>query len=191
MDVDLNFARVVAKLGGMPASNAVNSNHHRCRIQEKKLMNSFLDGTGHFIALGKGMFRYGKLARQAVSAMSYLAERHGCDMPLISSAEVARARNIPPALAAKLLSEAAAAGLVRGVTGPGGGYRLSRPPEEIRLADIVRIFERDQTEHPCPFGPGWCGNGKPCPLHEDFVRLDMEGKRFLEETTLAVFGKDH
>jgi Rrf2 family protein len=154
-------------------------------------MNSFFDGLGTRIALGKDMFRYGKLARQAVSAMSYLAERHGSDMPLISSAEVGRARNIPLALAAKLLSEAAAAGLVRGVTGPGGGYRLTRPPEEIRLAEIVRIFEREQTDHPCPFGPEWCGNGNPCPLHEDFLRLERDGKRFLEETTLAVFGKKH
>jgi DNA-binding IscR family transcriptional regulator len=65
------------------------------------------------------MFRYGKLARQAVSAMSYLAERHGLDAASISSAEVGRVRKIPRALAAKLLSEAASAGLARGVTGPG------------------------------------------------------------------------
>lgn len=135
------------------------------------------------------MFRYGKLARQAVSAMSYLAERHGPDTAWISSAEVGRARKIPAALAAKLLSEAASAGLARGVTGPGGGYRLSRPPEQIRLADIVGIFEREMTEYPCPFGPGWCGTGNPCPLHHDFLKLEENGRRFLEQTTLAVFAK--
>lgn len=133
------------------------------------------------------MFRYGKLARQAVSAMSYLAERYSAEAGSISSAEVGRARKIPVALAAKLLSEAASAGLARGVTGPGGGYRLSRPPEEIRLADIVGIFEREMTEYPCPFGPGWCGTGNPCPLHNDFLRLEESGRKFLEETTLAVF----
>jgi Rrf2 family iron-sulfur cluster assembly transcriptional regulator len=135
------------------------------------------------------MFRYGKLARQAVSAMSYLAERHAPNGPAISSGDVGRARNIPAALAAKLLSEAASAGLVRGVTGPGGGYRLAKAPEEIRLADIVVIFEREMTEYPCPFGPGWCGSGNPCPLHESFLKLEEIGKRFLEDTTLAVFVK--
>jgi Rrf2 family iron-sulfur cluster assembly transcriptional regulator len=133
------------------------------------------------------MFRYGKLARQAVSAMSYLAEKYASDSSSISSAEVARVRSIPTALAAKLLSEAASAGLVKGVTGPGGGYRLARPPDEIRLADIVGIFEREMTEYPCPFGPGWCGSGNPCPLHNDFLRLEESGRRFLEETTLDVF----
>lgn len=134
-----------------------------------------------------GMLRYGKLASQAVSAMSYLAERHVPGVPSISSAEVGRARKIPSALAAKLLSEAAAAGLLKGTTGPGGGYRLARPPEEIRLADIVGIFERAMTEYPCPFGPGWCGTGNHCPLHNDFLRLEESGRKFLEETTLAVF----
>ena len=99
-------------------------------------------------------------------------------------------RNIPTALAAKLLSEAASAGLTKGITGPGGGYRLARPPEEIRLADIVGIFEREITEFPCPFGPGWCGSGNSCPLHNDFLKLEENRRRFLEETTLAVFVKE-
>jgi Rrf2 family iron-sulfur cluster assembly transcriptional regulator len=133
------------------------------------------------------MFRYGKLARQAVAAMSYLAEKHGPDAPAISSAEVGRARKIPSALAAKLLSEAASAGLTRGVTGPGGGYRLARPPQDIRLADIVGLFERGNEEAPCPFGAGYCGTGNPCPLHDDFLKLEASGRKFLEETTLAVF----
>ena len=137
--------------------------------------------------IGEGMFRYGKLARQAVSAMSYLAEKYAPDAASISSAEVGRARKIPAALAAKLLSEAASVGLTRGVTGPGGGYRLAKPPGEICLADIVAIFEREMTEYPCPFGPGWCGTGNPCPLHDDFLRLEESGRKFLEETTLAVF----
>ena len=133
------------------------------------------------------MFRYGKLARQAVSAISYLAEKHAPDAPSISSAEVGRVRKIPVALAAKLLSEAASAGLLRGTTGPGGGYRLAKAPKDIRLADIVGLFERNMEEAPCPFGPGWCGSGNPCPLHDDFLKLEQNGRRFLEQTTLAVF----
>jgi Rrf2 family iron-sulfur cluster assembly transcriptional regulator len=135
------------------------------------------------------MFRYGKLARQAVSAISYLAERHGPDAPWISSAEVGRERKIPTTLAAKLLSQMATAGLTFGTTGPGGGYRLARPPGEIRLAEIVSLFERGMDEFPCPFGPGFCGSGDPCPLHEDFLKLEKNGRRFLEQTTLAVFAK--
>lgn len=122
-----------------------------------------------------------------MAALSYLAEVHGSREGPVPSAEVGLARKMPQALAAKLLSEASGSGLVIGTTGPGGGYRLAKEPEEISLADIVWIFERRPTEPPCPFGPGWCGSGNPCPLHDSFVELEKQTNCFLDETTLAVF----
>jgi Rrf2 family iron-sulfur cluster assembly transcriptional regulator len=135
------------------------------------------------------MFRYGKQARHAVAAMSYLAEKHAPNAPAVSSAEVGRERLISLALAAKLLSQMATAGLTVGTTGPGGGYRLARPPHKIRLSEIVGLFERQVEEFPCPIGKGSCGTGDPCPLHNDFIRLEKNSRLFLEETTLAVFAK--
>lgn len=133
------------------------------------------------------MFRYGKLAQRAVGALSYLAEQRSTGIEPLSSSVVAEARNMPVTLAAKLLSQTATAGLTIGSTGPGGGYRLARPPEEITLAQIVDLFERRTEEPPCPFGPGWCGKGDPCPLHDQFVELEERARGFLENTTLAVF----
>ena len=133
------------------------------------------------------MLRYGKTARQAVAAMSYLAEQWAEDTGPVPSSEVGRARNMPAPLAAKLLSEISATGLAIGTTGPGGGYELGKSPKEITLADIVWIFERQEEEYPCPFGPGWCGSNNPCPLHDSFVELEKQATRFLEDTTLAVF----
>ena len=122
--------------------------------------------------------------------MSYLAERYEADAAAVSSGEVGKARKIPKALAAKLLSEAASAGLLKGTTGPGGGYRLSRPPDEIFLMDVVALFERASEESPCPFGPGECGKGEQCPLHNDFEKLEARSREFLEGTSFAVFIKD-
>jgi len=133
------------------------------------------------------MFRYGKLARQAVSALSYLAEKYTSESVFISSAEVSIHRKIPVALAAKLLSQMSSAGLVLGLTGPGGGYRLARPPKAVHLSEIVNLFEREMDEFPCPFGKGHCGTGDHCPLHDDFIRLEENGRHFLEQTTMEVF----
>ena len=135
------------------------------------------------------MFRYGKRSRQAVSAITYLAQWHGKDTDAVSSVAVARARGLSPALAAKLMSEMAAAGLLVGTSGPKGGYRLARPPEQIRLGDVVRIFEPPKGEVPCPFGPGWCGHGPQCPLHDSFLRIQNVTTDFLESTTLAGFAE--
>jgi Rrf2 family transcriptional regulator, iron-sulfur cluster assembly transcription factor len=133
------------------------------------------------------MFRYGKLSRQAVAAISFLATRHGPGRPLVSSREVGDARGMSGALAAKLLSAMSAAGLVEGVPGPRGGYRLARPPQAIRLAEVVALFENGGGEAPCPFGPGYCGSSAPCPLHDDFMRIDRDVRAFLDSTTLAAF----
>ena len=133
------------------------------------------------------MFPYGKTAANAVAAMSYLAERHGTEHAKASSGAIAGDRQISKALVAKVMTILSQAGLVAGSPGPGGGYFLARSPSDIRLMEIVRLFEKVEDETRCPFGPHWCGNGDPCPLHNQIVAMRENGLRFLEETTLEVF----
>ena len=71
------------------------------------------------------MTPYGKTAQNAVAAMSRLAEAYA-ENRLLSSIDIARDRNLPQTLVAKLLTMLSQAGLVEGVRGPGGGYRLAR-----------------------------------------------------------------
>jgi len=130
------------------------------------------------------MFIYGKTASNGISVMSYLAARPGLRA---GSGEIAEARSISQPLTAKLLTQLAAAGLVSGQPGPGGGYTLARPAETINLASIIRIFEQTELPSLCPFGPNWCGHGDPCPLHDAIGRMVESNRRFIEETTLAVF----
>lgn len=130
------------------------------------------------------MFIYGKTASNAISIMSYLAARPGMRA---GSGEIAEARSISQPLTAKLLTQLAAAGLVDGQPGPGGGYTLARPAETITLASIIRLFEQTELPSLCPFGPDWCGHGEPCPLHDSIFALVENNRRFIEETSLAVF----
>lgn len=121
--------------------------------------------------------------------MSFLAERYDGGKTRFSSEDIARTRNLPKPLVAKLLTTLSTAGLVNGTRGPGGGYWLAKDPAEITLADIASRFEKEQESVLCPFGPGWCGNGDPCPLHDQLVAFDEEWDHFLRNTTLAVFSK--
>lgn len=137
----------------------------------------------------RAVLRYGKQARQAVAAISYIAQHHRLeDARPLSSKQVAEARRMTPVLAAKLMTEMARTGLLTGSPGPGGGYRLAREPETITLDEVVRIFEKD-GESPCPFGPGWCGSGNPCPLHDDFEEIERQTQEFLCKTTLEGFAE--
>jgi len=103
------------------------------------------------------------------------------------STEIAKDRGISKALAAKLLTQLAAAGLVTGQPGPGGGYKLSKPASAINLLDIVSHFEQMESPSLCPFGHNWCGHGDPCPLHDSLANIEIINRRFLEKTRLSVF----
>ncbi len=133
------------------------------------------------------MLKYGKTAQNAISAMSYLAEVYDGGETKLSSGDIAIRRNLPQTLVAKILVVLSQAGFVDGTRGPGGGYWLAKVPSEIRLHDIVCQFEKSEDRLQCPFGPGWCGNGDPCPLHDKLVELDEQMSDFLLSTTLDVF----
>ena len=130
------------------------------------------------------MFIYGKTATNAIAVMSYLAAEDTCR---VGSAAIAKARNISPMLTAKLLTQLSGAGFLTGQPGPGGGYQLIKKARDIRLIDIVALFEQIDNSSRCPFGAGWCGNYEPCPLHDTITRMTERNRRFLEQTRLSIF----
>jgi len=130
------------------------------------------------------MFIYGKTSANAIAVMSYLAND---PKRRAGSSEIAKARNISRALTAKLLTQLAAAGLVHGQPGPGGGYTLAKPSEEICLLDIASLFEQTEPPSLCPFGHGWCGVGEPCPLHNMIDGMIDSNRSFMKKTNLAIF----
>jgi Rrf2 family iron-sulfur cluster assembly transcriptional regulator len=130
------------------------------------------------------MFAYGQTSANAIAVMSYLASVPG---RRAGSAEIADARGISHALTAKLLTQLAAAGLVKGQPGPKGGYTLARNAEDISLLAIASLFELLDPPTLCAFGRGWCGKGDPCPLHETIHQMVEANRRFMEETRLSVF----
>jgi Rrf2 family protein len=130
------------------------------------------------------MFIYGKTAANAIAIMSYLA---AAPDRRAGSGEIARTRGISLALTAKLLTQLASAGLVKGQPGPGGGYTLAKSAADICLLDIVSLFEQTDEPSRCPFGPDWCGKGEPCPLHDTILQMIESNRRFMETTTLAIF----
>lgn len=107
----------------------------------------------------------------------------------MSSQAVAEARGLSKPLAAKILTTLSQAGIIKGSTGPGGGYELAMEPSDIRLLDVVRHFELQNKAVMCPFGEGWCGNYDPCPLHDNIVKLGEEMEQFLVKNNFGGFAK--
>ncbi|MDQ8203619.1 Rrf2 family transcriptional regulator [Pelagicoccus sp. SDUM812003] len=130
------------------------------------------------------------MANYAIASLSYLAANYHKDGFKANSQTIAKARNLSRPLVGKLMSQMSTAGLVNGTPGPGGGFYLSKSPSEISLLEIVRLFEKVEESLMCPFGPGWCGNGDPCPFHYELEDKRDEMLSWLSNTNLQVFA-DH
>ena len=138
-------------------------------------------------AVSLNLGRCGRTAQTAIACASLLAEAHAQREGPLNSAAVARRRDLPAPLVAKVLTTLSMAGIVDGARGPGGGYWLAKPPGEVSLQQIVAAFERPAQAHACPFGPDWCASGKPCPLHNRLAALGGAWTDYMRNTTLAVF----
>lgn len=134
------------------------------------------------------MTPYGKTAQTAIAAVSRLAEVYDpAKRVKLNSADIALNRRLPQPVVAKVLTVLSQAGIVTGSPGPGGGYWLARPPDQVTLHDVVSLFERLDENVSCPFGPGYCGTGPHCPLHADMLTVREQIVTFLKTGTFARF----
>ena len=77
--------------------------------------------------------------RYALRVMIDLAERRsGAYIPL---GEIARRQEISEKYLEAIVKSLVRAGLVQGLRGKGGGYRLTKPPESCTVGDILRLTE--------------------------------------------------
>ena len=94
--------------------------------------------------------------RYALRVMVDLAE-HGGD-GYVSMRDVARRQEISDKYAGQIMTLLSRAGLVDGVTGKGGGYRLTRSSAKYSVGEILRLTEGslapvtclEGAENPCP-----------------------------------------
>lgn len=77
--------------------------------------------------------------RYAMVALADLALTKPED--LVSLAEISKRQDISLPYLEQLFVKLRRAGLVEAVRGPGGGYRLAKPPAEIRVSEIMEAVE--------------------------------------------------
>ncbi len=78
-------------------------------------------------------------SQYALRALSHLARQSDGS---VLGRELSQSVEIPANYLSKVLLVLRNAGLVDTTRGSGGGYRLGRPASEIRLIDVVELFEK-------------------------------------------------
>ena len=122
--------------------------------------------------------------RYALRVMVDLAE-HGGD-GYVSMRDVARRQEISDKYAGQIMTLLSRAGLVDGVTGKGGGYRLTRRPEEYPLGEILRLTEGSLAPVAClEETAGTCTRSGQCRTLALWQGLDKVIHDYLESVTIA------
>jgi len=98
---------------------------------------------------------------------------------------VARAQSIPLRFLEQILLELKHAGIVASQRGAEGGYRLARPPEQIRLADVIRAVEGPLANVRGVRPEELAYEGRANALRDVFVALRANIRAVLEEVTVA------
>ena len=77
-------------------------------------------------------------------------------------------------------------GLVEGIHGKGGGYRLSRRPEQYTLGEVLRLTEGSLAPVSCLHeGSAPCARCNPCPTLPVWEKLEQLVNDYLDSLTLA------
>jgi Rrf2 family protein len=83
-----------------------------------------------------------------------------------------------------LVSGLRAAGLVRAVRGPGGGYELARPPSAITALDVVGALEGRMVPVECVVDPATCSRAPRCAARDVWCEVGAAVDGVLASLTL-------
>lgn len=122
--------------------------------------------------------------RYAVTAMLDLAMHR--DKGPVALAEISRCQGISLSYLEQLFARLRRVGLVEGVRGPGGGYRLARQPKDISIADIIVAVDEKVDTTLCE-GRHNCQEGERCLTHDLWDSLSQQIFNYLASINLAEF----
>lgn len=128
------------------------------------------------------MLRVSKLTDYATVVMACLAAR---GMDVASAQTLAESAHLEVPTVSKLLKQLAQAGLVVSTRGTNGGYRLSREPQRITIADIVVAMEGPIGMTECSAHSGLCGHEPHCGVRVNWRRINQAIAGALASVTLA------
>ena len=101
--------------------------------------------------------------------------------------DLARVTNIPANYLSKILLALRNAGYLTTARGSGGGYRLSKAPDEIYLMEIVELFEGSKAKPVCFLSRTKdCGEQEACSAHKAWRELSMAYRGFLLTTSVRM-----
>ena len=121
--------------------------------------------------------------RYALRVMIDLAEHRATGR--IPLKEIAQRQSISEKYLENILSTLVRAGLLSGMRGKGGGYKLTREPDQYTAGEILRLTEGSLAPVACLDGDcSGCERAETCPTLDMWKNLDKLINDYLDGITL-------
>jgi len=128
-----------------------------------------------------------KVSINGLRALLYLSSRNS-NSPYTNIREMADDLDISFHFLTKVLQPLTQAGILHSYRGPNGGVALLADPEELKILDVVLLYEGEDFFDTCLLGLPGCGEKKPCAVH-DFWKHAKENLKFaFQHSSIADLG---
>jgi len=98
--------------------------------------------------------------------------------------EIARQQQISLLYLERIIAPLVSAGMIRSIRGAHGGVQLARPPQEIRLNEVMGLLEGSIAPVECVNAPEACCRSGLCATRDVWVELKKAMDGVLESKTL-------
>jgi len=102
----------------------------------------------------------------------------------VTLTDIATRQTISLSYLEQLFARLRRAGIVTGVRGPGGGYKLSRAANDINVAEIISAVDEQLDSTKCG-GEANCQNNKSCLTHDLWMGLSAQIRDYLSGISLG------
>ncbi len=132
------------------------------------------------------MLKIGKMADYALVLTHQLVKSVE---PLSTTEDLTSASQLPLATVRKLLKNLVDANIVTSYRGINGGYKLSKAPQNITVADVIAAIEGPITLTECTQHQSDCGLASNCDLKENWGYINKIVASLFSHITLADMAK--
>ncbi len=102
----------------------------------------------------------------------------------VTIAAIGERRHLSSAYLEQIFGKLRRAGLLEGIRGPTGGYRLSKPADQITVMQILDAVDASLEKSVCAKDRDCCDGEGECITFDLWDRLNEEMRRFLSGITL-------
>mgnify|MGYP001352351795 CR=1 FL=1 len=98
--------------------------------------------------------------------------------------DIAQRQQIPLRYLEHLIAPLIVGGILRSIRGAKGGVSLAKPPEEVRLSEVIQLLEGSIAPVECINNPEACSRSELCAPRDIWGELKKAMDGVLESTTL-------